>query len=135
MTKHSLLKWILGGLLVICSTAMLHAQDNNLTLNGVVEDEHGEALIGVTIFLKDRPGTGWITDIDGKFSIKASSGDILVFSYVGYDKIEYMVKEAKSNLKITMEQTSSELDEVVITAMGTTQRKIKIGRASCRERV
>lgn len=126
MTKHLLLKWILGGWLIICFGTMVHAQDSNLTLSGVVQDELGESLIGVTIFLKDRPGTGWITDIDGNFSVKAAVGDILVFSYVGYDKLEYPVREAKSNLKITLIQTSSELDEVVITAMGTTQRKISV---------
>ena len=122
MTKHLLLKWILGGLLIICSGTMIHAQNSNLTLSGIVEDEQGETLIGVTIFLKDRPGTGWITDIEGKFSVKAAAGDVLVFSYVGYDKFEYPVKEAKSKLKITMTQASSELEEVVITALGSTQR-------------
>ena len=126
MTKHLLLKWILGGLLIICSGTMIHAQNSNLTLSGIVEDEQGETLIGVTIFLKDRPGTGWITDIEGKFSVKAAAGDVLVFSYVGYDKFEYPVKEAKSNLKITMTQASSELEEVVITALGSTQRKINV---------
>ncbi len=126
MTKHLLFKWILGGLLIICSGAMVHAQNSDLTLSGVVEDELGESLIGVTIFLKDRPGTGWITDIDGNFSVKAAAGDILVFSYVGYDRVEYPVREAKSDLIITMTQTSSELEEVVITAMGTTQRRISV---------
>lgn len=126
MTKHSLLKWILGGLLLIYSSVMTHAQDNNLTISGIVEDEHREPLIGVTIFLKDRPGTGWITDIDGKFSVRAAVGDILVFSYVGFDRVEYPVKEAKSNVIIRLKDTSSELEEVVITAMGTSQRRISV---------
>ena len=89
MTKQLFLKWALRGLMFFCSVAIGYAQNNNLTLKGVVEDESGESLIGVTIFLKDRPGTGWITDIDGKFSIEANVGDVLVFSYVGYDKLEY----------------------------------------------
>ena len=126
MRKHLLLKWVLSGLLIICSNVMIHAQESNLTLSGVVEDEFGESLIGVTIFLKGRPGTGWITDIDGKFSVKAAAGDILIFSYVGYDKVEYPVREEKTNLKITLSQSSSELEEVVITAMGTTQRRISV---------
>lgn len=126
MTKYLLLKWILSGLLVVCSGAMIHAQNNTFTLDGVVEDERGETLIGVTIFLKDRPGTGWLTDIDGKFSVKAAAGDILIFSYVGYDRVEYPVRESKSALKIVLPQTTSELEEVVVMGMGSTQRRISV---------
>lgn len=126
MTKQLFLKWALRGLMFFCSVAIGYAQNNNLTLKGVVEDESGESLIGVTIFLKDRPGTGWITDIDGKFSIEANVGDVLVFSYVGYDKLEYPVKEAKSDLTITLVQTTSELEEIVVMGMGSTQRRISV---------
>ncbi|MGI6521672.1 MAG: SusC/RagA family TonB-linked outer membrane protein [Fermentimonas sp.] len=126
ISKNTVLKWLLSGLLVTCPVMMMYAQDNLLTLSGVVEDEQGEPLIGVTIFLKDRPGTGWITDIDGGFSIKAANGDVLVFSYIGYDRLEYPVKKSESELTITMETASSELEEVVVMGMGSTQRRISV---------
>ena len=126
MSKKAVLKWFLSGLLVACPGVMMYAQENLFTLSGVVEDEQGEPLIGVTIFLKDRPGTGWITDIDGGFSIKAADGDVLVFSYIGYDRLEYPVRESKSELTITMVTTTSELEEVVVMGMGSTQRRISV---------
>ena len=56
------------------------------TVSGTVSDSSG-SLPGVTVVIKGT-STGAQTDFDGKYSIKASAGDILVFSYLGYESAE-----------------------------------------------
>ena len=59
----------------------------NATVKGVVKDATGEPLIGVSVVVKGTTN-GAVTDVNGNFSIACSANDILVFSYIGYDKIE-----------------------------------------------
>ena len=96
-----------------------------LTINGVVFDEFEGTLPGVAIYLKDRPGTGWITDENGKFSIKAHRGDVLVFTFLGYSPTEHIVIKAEDNLKITMNPQTTVLEETVVVGMGK-QRKVSV---------
>ena len=100
------------------------AQDKNsatVTVSGTVTDG-SEPLVGVVISILDKPSSGTLTDVDGKFTIKASQGDKLNFSYVGYNKQQYVVMGNKSGLKIVL-KSENKVDEVVVTALGT-QRKI-----------
>ncbi len=99
----------------------LSAQSTEYTIKGVVKDDAG-TLIGVTITVQGKMG-GTVTDVDGNFSIKASKGDKLIFSYVGYESYEYIVTEEVQDLEINLESTAYEVEELVVTAMGT-QRKI-----------
>ncbi|MDR1335292.1 MAG: TonB-dependent receptor [Tannerella sp.] len=109
-------------LLPLCLS--LYAQEKgNLTIAGIVYDETGEPTPGVTVYLKDRAGMGTITDIDGKFSLKVTKGDIIVFSFVGYEKIEHLALEENKNLVIRLKENAAQLDEVVVVGMGS-QRKI-----------
>lgn len=76
------------------------AQDKNsatVTVSGTVTDG-SEPLVGVVISILDKPSSGTLTDVDGKFTIKASQGDKLNFSYVGYNKQQYVVMGNKSGL-------------------------------------
>jgi TonB-linked SusC/RagA family outer membrane protein len=78
---------------------------------------------GVTIYLRDKISVGTISDDKGNFSIRASRGDMIVFSFVGYKKVEYLVTEEKKDLKIHITEAEQELEEVVIVGLGS-QRKI-----------
>lgn len=102
-------------------SSILSAQDKNYTIEGEVADDMGP-LIGVSVGIKGRLAAT-VTDTDGKFTIKASQGDWLVFSYVGYETQEVLVAGEKKDLKIKMASASHVMEEVVVTAMGT-QRKI-----------
>lgn len=102
-------------------TSVLLAQETVYTIKGTVTDDF-EPLIGVTITVQGKMG-GTVTDLNGNFTIRASKGDKLVFSYVGYETVEYLVTEEVQNLEIKLESTAIGIDEVVVTAMGT-QRKI-----------
>jgi TonB-linked SusC/RagA family outer membrane protein len=92
-------------------------------MEGVVYDEQNKPMPGVTVYLRDKISVGTITDPQGKFSIRASRGDMIVFSFVGYEKVEYLVTEEKKNLEIKFTEEAQELEEVVIVGLGS-QRKI-----------
>lgn len=100
------------------------AQNKQFTLSGIVYDETGTPLIGVSIFVKDKPSTGTTTNIDGKFTLKVERGDKLQFSFIGYTAYEYLALEAKSNLIVRMNPDANALDEVVVEAYGSKTRKI-----------
>lgn len=68
---------------------------------------------------------GTIADVDGKYTIKLEAYNRLVFSYVGFETTEVLIKE-QTTVNVTMkESASSVLDEVVVTAMGT-QTKLNL---------
>lgn len=96
------------------------------TISGVVYDDTEESLPGVSVYLKDKPGVGTVTDINGKFAIKASKGDIIIFSFVGFDSYEHYVAKEETNLKVVLKTSSTMLEEAVVTGMGTTQRKVSV---------
>lgn len=85
-------------------------------INGIVRDKLGEPLIGVSVAIKGTT-TGTITDIEGRFSIKASPGDLLVVSYVGYVPQEITVAN-QTLLDIVLIESDITLDAVVVTALG-----------------
>lgn len=102
-------------------TSISMAQETLYTISGTVSDDY-EPLIGVTITVQGKMG-GTVTDLDGNFSIRAAKGDKLIFSYVGYETYEYLVVEEVRNLNVKLETGATQIDEVIVTAMGT-QRKI-----------
>ena len=107
-------------LLILITALPLAAQ--NYTMKGTVYDSEGP-LPGVAVLVKDS-SVGVLTDNEGKFTIKAQRGDKLVFQMMGFKDVEYLVVQEEKDLKITFTEVSNQLDEVVITALGTTQRKI-----------
>lgn len=95
----------------------------NQEVKGTVIDEAGEPLIGVNIQVKGTT-IGATTDFDGKYSIKAKKGDILVVSYIGYSTQE--VKVTGSVVNVILKEDSESLDEVVVTAFGSGQKKASL---------
>ena len=89
---------------------------------GVVTDARtGEAVIGASVAIVGTT-TGVITDIDGKFVIQAGPQDVLKISYVGYTAKEVKVGNRKV-LAIDLSEDAQALEEVVVTAYGTGQKK------------
>lgn len=86
------------------------------TIKGQIVDELGEPLPGATISIKG--GTvGTIADYDGNYSLSASTGDVLVYSFLGYTSKEMIVANANV-IDVKMVSDSKELDAVVVTALG-----------------
>jgi TonB-linked SusC/RagA family outer membrane protein len=91
------------------------------TVSGTVSDQSG-TLPGVSVLIKGT-NTGTETDFDGKYSIKARTGAVLSFRYLGYKTVEKTIG-ATSTINVTMTEDSSLLDEVVVTGVaGATSKK------------
>lgn len=109
-----------NNLVIIASNDVL--QQNRIT--GTVKDgSTGEPLIGVNISVKGTQG-GTITDVAGHYSIEAAVGEVLVFSYVGYNSEEITVS-SEGIIDVVMIPNIQELEEVVVVGYGT-QRKSDI---------
>lgn len=70
---------------------------------------------------------GTVTDIDGRYRLEASIGDILTFSFVGYNTVEKEVKSNNPMINVELTDDVQAIDEVVVTAIGIKQQKKKIG--------
>jgi len=90
---------------------------------GVVKDPSGEPLIGVTVAIKNQPGLGTATDVDGRFKIKVGEYDVLELKFIGFKTKEVPVLKIEGEANITMEEETQKLEEVVVTAAGMVQRK------------
>ena len=100
------------------------AQQN---ISGNVSDSDGVPIPGATVLVVGT-NNGVSTDFDGNYSIMASEGDVLSFSYVGYTVQEVSVDSASTiNVQLV---SNNELDEVVVTALGIKTAKAKISYAS-----
>ena len=91
-----------------------------ISVTGVVKDEAGLAVIGGSVYIKGTT-TGVITDVDGKFSLSANKGDILVFSYVGF--VTQEVPASEEPLNIILREDAEMLEEVVVLGYGAQTRK------------
>jgi len=90
------------------------------SVSGLITDMSGDNLPGVNIVIKGT-NVGVSSDFDGNYQINAENGQILVFSYIGYNNIELTVKEA--NQDVVMTESDSELDEVVVIGYGSVKKK------------
>lgn len=117
--RHFLITCIL---LLSCS---MGTWAQNIVVTGVVTDAQKEPLIGVNVAVKDAPGLGAITDINGKYKISIEPYQRLIFSYVGFDKVEVLIKEQRVVNVSMKESAASSLDEVVITGTGV-QKKLTV---------
>ncbi|QTE23977.1 SusC/RagA family TonB-linked outer membrane protein [Polaribacter cellanae] len=97
------------------------------TVSGTVSEESG-VLPGVSIVIKGT-NKGTETNFDGKYSIKANSGDVLVFRYLGYKTTEKTV-ENSSVINVTMKEDANVLEEIVVVGYGTTTKKAYAGTAT-----
>ena len=101
MKRITCIVWIL-----LSGCFLLPAQQSTFVMEGTVYDETKTPLPGVTVYLRDKISVGTTTNIDGKFSIRASRGDMIVFTFVGYKRIEYLVTEEKKDLEIVFSETA-----------------------------
>jgi len=86
----------------------------------VMDGEYNEPLIGATVQIKGST-TGTVTDISGVYTINANTGDVLVYSYTGFDSKEMLVG-AETTMDVTM-TAGSTLDEVVVVGYGSQSEK------------
>ncbi len=102
--------------------SLLFAQ--SMTVSGKVSDASGNALPGVNIQVKGT-NNGTSTDFDGNYEISASQGDVLIFSFLGFKTKEIAITGA--TLNVSLEEDTSHLDEVVVTAFGIKKETKSLG--------
>ncbi|WP_127021200.1 SusC/RagA family TonB-linked outer membrane protein [Flagellimonas beolgyonensis] len=95
------------------------------TISGTVSDTSGTPLPGVTIVVAGT-NIGATTDFDGNYTINASSGQVLRYSYLGMKPKEVTVGSA-TTINVVLEEDSTLLDEVVVTAFGVEQKQKSLG--------
>ena len=95
---------------------------DGITVKGNISDVSGP-LIGVSVIVVGTTN-GTITDMDGNFTLECNAGDELEISYIGYNTIRV---KAQSNMQITLEESSTELEEVVVTALGIKRDRKALG--------
>ena len=120
---RSKFKWIFT-LLIALSMQFSFAQEKTVT--GVVSDGTGP-LPGANVVVQGSK-TGTQTDVDGKYSIKAKAGDVLVFSFVGMTETTAKVG-ASSTVNVKM-QDGVKLEEVVVGALGVKRKEKAVGYAA-----
>lgn len=102
---------------IVIREKIYNSQENNKKITGKVIDKNGEAVAGVTIIIK---GTyrGTSTNANGEFSIEVPTNKqiTLIFSSIGMEKLEVVVKDDKP-LKVVMHEIVSEMEEAVITGI------------------
>ena len=96
-------------------------QQEGIEIRGTVLDESGAPLPGVTIIIQGTT-KGTVSDVDGKFSFDAEEGAVLVLSFIGFEGQTVEIGN-QSEIQITMVESHSDLDEVVVIGYGTAKKK------------
>ncbi|MDR3184106.1 MAG: TonB-dependent receptor [Prevotellaceae bacterium] len=98
-----------------------------MEITGTVTDTQGEPLIGVSVVVKNKAGLGTATGVDGSYRITVEQYNTLVFSYLGFETQEFLIKDVTRIDVVMKESVSTVLDEVVITATGTQKKATLTG--------
>lgn len=125
MSSHFTCQLITACLLFFCSFNASFAQKK---VSGTVTDgTTGDPLIGVNIVVKDSPGLGTISNVDGTFELEVPGAEaVLVFSFIGFQEVE-MVVGSQTVFNIVLREDSRQLKEVVVTALGIKRQKRELG--------
>ena len=120
------LKQISLTLLLFSCSVLAFAQDR--AVSGTVTDDGGAPMPGVNIVVKGT-SNGTATDIDGKYKINAKEGDILIFSFIGYQAMEVAVG-AQSVVNAQLKADVETLTELVVTGYSIDKRRELTGAVS-----
>ena len=105
------------------------ADVKDIVITGKIVDNKGEAIIGANVLIKGT-SSGVVSDMDGNFSIKApNEQSVLIFSYVGYVNQEIQIGTRRT-FSITLQESSLEIDELVVTALGMKRSEKALGYAT-----
>ena len=122
-------------MMALFSSSLLHANitykanaavvQQQAVCKGTVVDSNGEPVVGASVFaVSNGHKKGSVTDLDGNFEIDGiASGSSLTISYVGY-KTQQVTWNGK-DLKVTLQESSEMLDNVVVVGYGT-QKKVNL---------
>ena len=109
-------------LLLTIFPLIVFSQEN--TIQGTITNIIGEPIPGVTILLEGTQ-TGSSSDFDGNYTINTQNKTegVLVFSYVGFTTVKISFVKDSKTINTVLEESTEELDEIVITALGIKRDK------------
>jgi TonB-linked SusC/RagA family outer membrane protein len=112
--------------LLLPATTLRANPSQDKSISGIVTSSvDAEPLIGVSVLVKGT-SVGTITGVDGRYSIRVSDGQTLVFSYIGYKPQEVTVTN-QTVLNVSLSEDSEILDEVVVVGYGVQKKKLVTG--------
>src|SRR5690606_23658608 len=115
-------KYLLVLVILFCFSDWAWAQ-NILVKGSVVEKSNSLGIPGVNILIKST-SRGTVTDIDGNFAIEVPNGQTLVFSSIGFQNKEVTIgPNTASPLQVILEESATDLGEVVVTGYGAQSKK------------
>jgi len=117
--------WLL--MIAFVFSTSIYAQEKTIT-GQVTSSTDGMGLPSVNVVIKGT-SKGVSTDFDGNYSIEASEGDVLEFSFIGF-KTKDVVVGVQSTVNVTLEEDVSNLDEVVVIGYGTQKKSDLTGSVS-----
>src|SRR5690606_1981120 len=97
-------------------------RSQNTITGRVVSSEDNLGIPGVNVLIKEVPGVGAVTDMEGNYSINAPSDATLVYSYIGFKTVERKINN-QSEINIIMDIDSQTLEEVVIVGYGEQKKE------------
>lgn len=122
-SKFTRFKILLSAIALLFCNA-LYAQNRKIT-GRVVSGKDQTALPGVTVVIKGKPG-GTQTNLTGDFTVSASQGDIVVFTYIGFTSKEVVIGGA-STLQVALTEDATKLNEVLVVGYGQQSRRSVTG--------
>jgi len=118
-------------LLVFCISSLLFsviAVAQDVTVNGIINDENGLPVPGATVLLKGTTKST-ASDFDGKFQIQAPSNGSLTITFIGYSTVTEAVN-GRTKITIQLKPESQSLNEVVVVGYGTQKKSVVTGAIS-----
>ena len=99
----------------------LQAQGQTTVRGSVTDGSQGGPFAGVSVVVEGS-STGAMTDMDGKFSVQASKGSVLLFSFLGYSTERVVVSDPAAPIKVTLKEDVTVLDEIVVVGYGVQKK-------------
>ena len=103
------------------------AQQNKITVTGVVVDTKGIPVVGASVLSESTNGV--VTDLDGKYSLSVSSDAVLTISSIGYTTVKVPVN-GRTVIDVTLSEDVEFLDEVVVVGYGVQKKATLTGSIS-----
>lgn len=120
-SKKSIWQWVLTACMLLTLNFSFAQQSR---VQGKISDANNEPLPGASVLVKGS-NRGTVSDIDGTYSISASMGETLVFSFVGFESVEAVIGNSNT-IDISLEEGLA-LSEIVVTALGVERETKALG--------
>lgn len=122
------MKKIFTALLTFVLLLMLQAKAQQISIKGIITDQQGQPMPGVTIKIKST-GQSVSANGLGNYAVSAGDKDILIFSFVGFEEWQEAINYRKE-INVTLVAKNKQLNEVVVVGYGTQKRKDITGAVS-----